>query len=873
MRLLIAFRGELGEHRGFTASFVPSSASPPMRFPPCLVLACLLAAGCLAICRSSSTAVAQAPDATPAEATAAAEPAADAPTAEAPQDADDDILAGHSFHGEAFNEGPRQAAYLMPGMGSIDFPASTPQELAQRFINQGVAQLHGFWYYEAERSFRQAAQIDPECAISYWGMALANVENRSRAREFIAQAVNRQSTATRREQMYIQAAERFFRDEDDKGKKIDKKARAQTYTRDLEEIVEAFPSDIEARALLALQLWQNERADLPIVSHTAINAVLQDVFDADPHHPAHHYRIHLWDRYKAERALASAALCGPSLPGIAHMWHMPGHIYSRLHRYHDAVWQQEASARVDHAHMMRDRVLPDQIHNFAHNNEWLIRNLLKIGRVDDALALAQNMLSLPRHPKYNTLSKGSTKLGRERLLLTLATYRLWPELIELAEANVIEATDDPDRQIERLRYLGLARSLHAGAEAAAGELQELQARQQTLAAQIAELEAAQEPPTTAAPPGQPLATTSPACQERPPAPKRGSATGTKPPAAKDVAAKEPSRADKLKADANRQRRSAQRAEQLKKLTAQRKTLDKAVATVAAARAAAQGEWDQALELWSTSDLSDNLLKAEWLAAAGKSEEALAAVDKEISSNPQELPSHAVKAWLLYSHRGSSAAKELFETTRQLASTADLDTPLLARLQALASELGYGGQWAADYQPADDIGPRPAFDTLGPFRWRPYLAPDFAVVDQEQQAVRLQQFAGQPTLVIFYLGFGCLHCVEQLHAFAPRAADFRQAGIEIMAISTEDVDSLNTGLKAYSKPLELRLHADPELKAFKAYRCYDDFEQQPLHGTFLIDGQGRVLWQDISYEPFMDVDFALQEAQRLLGAAQVQLVDR
>ena len=40
------------------------------------------------------------------------------------------------------------------------------------------------------------------------------------------------------------------------------------------------------------------------------------------------------------------------------MWHMPGHIYSDLHRYADAAWQQEASARTDHAYMMRDGVLP-----------------------------------------------------------------------------------------------------------------------------------------------------------------------------------------------------------------------------------------------------------------------------------------------------------------------------------------------------------------------------------------------------------------------------------------------------------------------------------------------------------------------------------
>ncbi len=758
----------------------------------------------------------------------------------------EDVLAGHSFHGEVFNEGPRQAAYLMPGLGNVDFPISTSNELAQRFMNQGVAQLHGFWYYEAERSFRQAAQLDPQCAMCFWGMAMANVENRKRARDFIDQAVKLKDKATRREQLYIEAFERFCRDEDDKGKKIEKKARAQTYTTDLEELVEEFPQDVEARAFFALQLWQNERNDLPIVSRTAINAVLQDVFDANPNHPAHHYRIHLWDKNKSERALQSAALCGPSLPAIAHMWHMPGHTYSKLHRYQDAVWQQEASARVDHAHMMRDRVLPDQIHNFAHNNEWLIRNLLKVGRVNDALALAQNMLSLPRHPKFNSLNKGSTKLGRERLLLTLSTYRLWSELIRLVESNVIETTDDPLLQIERTRYLGLAYALSSQPQQATAQLDALQARLTTVSTDIKRLEQEAKLDKDAKPAKESLATKSTDCEDLPPAPPNT-----------------PPSADSLKSKANRERRIKERADELKKLNEQQSSLEKAIATIQAAQAAATEEWKQALELWEKSDLSDKLLKAEWTVAEGKFDEALKIVDKEIKDNPNEVPAHAVKSWLVYMQDGAEAAKEIFATTRQLACTADLDVPLLVRLKPLASELGHAEHWAASYEPAADIGARPNFDTLGPFRWHPYLAPDFAVQDAKQQSVRLKQFSGKPTLVIFYLGFGCLHCVEQLHSFSPRAAEIRAAGFEIMAISTESVESLNTGLSRYSKPLDIPLHADPELTAFKAYRCFDDFEQQPLHGTFLIDAGGRVLWQDISYEPFMDVDFVLQESQRQL----------
>ncbi|MEO8268617.1 MAG: redoxin domain-containing protein [Aureliella sp.] len=758
---------------------------------------------------------------------------ADSPVGDVDEGTRDDIAAGHSFHGEAFNEGPRQAAYLMPGLGRVDFPVSTTSQLAQRFINQGVAQLHGFWYYEAERSFRQAAVLDPDCAMCYWGMAQANVENRSRARDFIAQAASRSEAATHREQLYIASFEKFCRDQDADGKEIDLQQRAKNFTRDLEELVEEFPIDIEARAFLALQLWQNERADLPIVSHVAVDSVLQDVFDANPMHPAHHYRIHLWDSHKPARALESAALCGASLPAIAHMWHMPGHIYSKLHRYQDAVWQQEASARVDHAHMMRDRVLPDQIHNFAHNNEWLIRNLIKIGRVNDALSLARNMQTLPRHPKLNTLERsGSAKLGRERLLLTLSTYRLWPELIELAESNVIEPTDQRELQTERTRYLGIAYALTGQCAKSAAELSELET---DLVATLAENEQLE------------------LSQERPPAPK---------PQPRDPQAEQ---------EAGKQLKTQR--DELKK---QRERLEKAIASVRSARSAANEDWIAALEHWDASDLSDVLLKAEWLAASGQFDEALKLVDKKIADDPNEVPSTAVKTWLLSQHSGSDSAREAFELTRHLAGMADLDTPLLARLKPVVNELTASGaavaesdgaqlsRWTAAYEPASDFGERPSLDSLGPFRWHPYLASEFVVSTPQQTEVRLKHFAGRPTIVIFYLGFGCLHCVEQLHAFSPRVAAFQKAGIQLMAISSENVESLNSGLASLgSESLQIPLHADPQLTAFKAYRCFDDFEQQPLHGIFLLDAHGRVLWQDIGYDPFMDVDFLLNESQRLL----------
>ena len=85
----------------------------------------------------------------------------------------------------------------------------------------------------------------------------------------------------------------------------------------------------------------------------------------------------------------------------------------------------------------------------------------------------------------------------------------------------------------------------------------------------------------------------------------------------------------------------------------------------------------------------------------------------------------------------------------------------------------------------------------------------------------------------------------------------------MAISTESLESLQEAMKNLEKPLHLKLNADPFLRSFQAYRCFDDFEQQPLHGTFAIGPDGKVLWQDIGHEPFMDPDFVLKEFQRQL----------
>ena len=87
----------------------------------------------------------------------------------------------------------------------------------------------------------------------------------------------------------------------------------------------------------------------------------------------------------------------------------------------------------------------------------------------------------------------------------------------------------------------------------------------------------------------------------------------------------------------------------------------------------------------------------------------------------------------------------------------------------------------------------------------------------------------------------------------------------MAISTDDQAGLKISIDNYQGgPIPIRLLSNDNLDTFKAFRCYDDFERKALHGTFLIDAEGRIRWQDIGFDPFQDVDFLLKEAQRLLG---------
>ena len=517
---------------------------------------------------------------------------------------------------------------------------------------------------------------------------------------------------------------------------------------------------------------------------------------------------------------------------------------------------------------------------------------MKVGRVNAALELADNMLSLPRHPQYNTGNKGSGRYGRQRSLGALTSYRMWDELLQRADRMFWDAAAVPERQWEHWQHTGIAAAFlqqEADLRLSVNSLQA--ALDERLQRQAAEKEAAEKEAAEKEAAAKEAAEKEAAEKEA--APKEGSG----PPSTENENAeikaqdKETTAPPKPADPASNSPRPAEREKARKELQQEIDKLQKALASIQAVQAGVDGRYEEALQLADKASGLDDLIKAEWRAAAGRWRESWEAVNSEVTKRPNDVVPLAVKIFLAHqwlereptvkseetpatNEEETPAADEVlpvtleslradFESLRRLAGHGDLEAPLLARLASVATQLELAADWRLPNAQAADVGERPELETLGPAHWTPVPAPPLSVVNAAGQETRPLESTGNAKLVMFYLGFGCLHCMEQLQKFSPQGDRFAAQGIELLAVSSESLELLQQGLQNYDKPLSFPLYADRELTSFRAFRAHDDFEQQPLHGTFLLGPDGRVLWHDIGHEPFMDVDFLLNEAPRLL----------
>lgn len=106
-------------------------------------------------------------------------------------------------------------------------------------------------------------------------------------------------------------------------------------------------------------------------------------------------------------------------------------------------------------------------------------------------------------------------------------------------------------------------------------------------------------------------------------------------------------------------------------------------------------------------------------------------------------------------------------------------------------------------------------------------------------------------------------MQQLQEFGKEYEALKKLNVETVAIGSDDAEAtkaLKNNKDAIKFPMPMLVN--PKLDLFKSFHAYDDFEGQPLHGTFLIDAEGNIRYQNISSEPFLDVAFIKAEAERV-----------
>jgi peroxiredoxin len=726
------------------------------------------------------------------------------------------LLSIAPMEGEAFENGPRHSAVLLESTGKVDFPITTAEPQAQLFFSQGVGQLHGLAYFEAERSFRQAATLDPECAMAHWGMAMANINNPKRASRLIKNGWVKMHKLSRREQLWYGSLYRYYEYEElRQGESTDDSPRRAALIKSLEDLSYEFPADLEAKAFLVFHLLDNARHKMPLPSRQLVDALMHQVLAVNPQHPGQHYLIHLWNgSERDERALRAAAGCGPSAASTAQMWQMPALTYANLRRYDDVVWQLEAAARVDHASLVRTRTTPEDLYSYPQNCEWLAESLACVGRVHDAVHLAKQMIELPRlGPKQGR----ALAAGRERLLKILVQFEQWEQLLALEKTPYLAPADSAQDEVRRLSALAVANFQTGDIERGEEKLAALD-----VALKTARLERI---------------------------------------AAADAAAQ----TAKFQAKTEEQIAKIM-TETLRSFDSRVANTEWAIAEVRVYQALAAQKLDIVKALLSKAPAVPAERRSRILFAIGDQQEAVNQARIAVDANPNEVQPLANLADLLWQTKQPQSAQEAFEKLRALCAGVDLDLPTFSRLAPLAAALQLPTDWRVTAKVSADVGARPDLDSLGPLRWQPYPAAAWTLPNNQNRPQSLSDFRGRPVLVMFYLGSGCAHCIEQLNAFNPLTKDFAAAGIPILAVSTDSPEGLHKTMeKAKSDGGFLfPIVSDASLETFKSYRAFDDFERVALHGTFLIDGDGWVRWQNISADPFNDAAWLLAEAKRLLS---------
>lgn len=297
---------------------------------------------------------------------------------------------------------------LYQDLGDHQYPITTSAPQAQQYFDQGLRLYYAFNHQEAIRSFQEGAQLDPGCAMCYWGIALAygpNINapmdeaNGRLAYAALQQAQKHEQKVRAHERALIGALATRYAAEPP----ADRHDLDVAYSRAMADVVPRFPDDLEAKTLYAESLmdlspWDYWTKDGKSKPNTAeLLAQLEQVLAATPNHPgANHFYIHAVEAIQPERAIKAAERLAGLMPGAGHLVHMPAHIYIRVGRYHDAIEANEHAVHADETYI-RDRQPATGMYvlgYYPHNYDFLAFAASMIGRDKQAIAAADRMVSL-----------------------------------------------------------------------------------------------------------------------------------------------------------------------------------------------------------------------------------------------------------------------------------------------------------------------------------------------------------------------------------------------------------------------------------------------------------------------------------------------
>jgi tetratricopeptide (TPR) repeat protein len=334
---------------------------------------------------------------------------------------------------------PAPAVPLQKDLGDLHHPITTTSKQAQRYFDQGLRLAYAFNHNEAHQSFQEAARLDPQCAMCYWGMALVLGPNinmpmdaaaEAPAHEAAQKAVALSGKASRAEQLYIRSlAARYA------GPGGDRAVLDKAYADAMREVARQFPDDPDALALFAEAMmdlrpwdyWTKDGAPQPGTSELV--STLEVAIKKAPNHPgACHLYIHAVEAVQPQLAVPCAERLAKLMPGAGHLVHMPAHIYMRVGRYDDAVKSNVHAVSVDH-HYIEGRK-PEGLYPltyYPHNVHFLWSAASMGGRSAEAIKAARDLAAIV--PDDTIKQIPPLEVFKPTELYALVRFGKWDEIL------------------------------------------------------------------------------------------------------------------------------------------------------------------------------------------------------------------------------------------------------------------------------------------------------------------------------------------------------------------------------------------------------------------------------------------------------------